>query len=299
MKTILISGASGFVGQYLSRRMLDQGHRVIGLGTSAAHPFGGEENFFWARADTTEGGPWQAHAQGADVIVNLAGRSIFKPWTRAYKQQIYDSRILTTRHLVSALPDAWQGQFLSTSAAGYYGDRGDTALTEAEPAGSDFLAGVCRDWEAEAVKAEGKGAVVSLMRFGVVLGQGGALDVMGKAFRFGLGGPLGGGSHFFPWIHIRDLARAVDFLMTRKLGGPFNFTGAEAIRQKAFAGALGHALHRPAVMPAPAFMVKMIMGELGASLLQSQKALPDALVREGFTFDFPTAGRALEEIYPG
>ena len=299
MKTILISGASGFVGQYLSRRFLSAGHKVIGLGTSAAHPLAREsDNFFWVSADTTVRGEWQAHVTEADVIVNLAGRSIFKPWTETYKQQIYDSRILTTRNLVSALPDPWEGQLLSASAVGYYGDRGEAVLTEAESPGRDFLASVCRDWETEALKAENKGAVVSLMRFGVVLGQGGgALDVMGRAFKLFLGGPLGAGTHWFPWIHIQDLARAIDFLVDRTLGGPFNFTGSEPVRQKAFARALGRALHRPAIIPAPAFMVTLVMGELGSSLLQSQKAAPQALVENGFDFEFKTAAAALEEIY--
>lgn len=297
MKTILITGASGFVGQYLSRRMLASGHRVVGLGTSSAHPLAENENFVWVSADTTREGDWQDHVASAHIIVNLAGRSIFKPWTEAHKQAIYDSRILTTRNLVSALPDPWDGHLLSTSAVGFYGDRGEDVLTESEPFGRDFLARVCRDWEKAALKAENKGAVVSLMRFGVVLGDGGALDVMGMAFKFFLGGPLGSGNHWFPWIHIEDLARAVAFLAENPSGGPFNFTGPDPIRQKDFAKALGSALNRPAIMPAPAFMVKLVMGELGASLLQSQRALPAALEKEGFTFTYGTAAEALAAVY--
>ena len=300
MKSILITGASGFVGQILSRTMIDAGHRVIGLGTSKTHPLEKEsDRFSWISADTTVKGPWQESVPTADVIVNLAGRSIFKPWTKAYKKVIYDSRILTTRNLVDALPDSWPGHLLSTSAVGYYGDRGEAVLTEAEPNGDDFLAQVCRDWEAEALRGQEKGAVVSRMRFGVVLGQGGALDVMGKAFKFFLGGPLGSGRHWFPWIHIKDLARAVDFIISENLGGAFNFTGPDPIRQKDFARALGNALHRPTVTPAPAFMVKWIMGELGASLLQSQKALPAVLEDKGFGFAFGTAAAALQAIYSG
>jgi uncharacterized protein (TIGR01777 family) len=298
MKTILIAGASGFVGQYLSRAMIAQGHRVTGLGTSRTHPMEKENDWFtWVCADTTTQGDWQDHVSTADVIINLAGRSIFKPWTKSYKQAIRDSRILTTQNLVNALPDAWQGHLISTSAVGYYGDRGETVLTEADPGGQDFLAQVCKEWEAQALKAEDKGAKVCLMRFGVVLGHGGALDVMGRAFKFFMGGPLGSGNHWFPWIHIQDIARAVDFILAKGLDGAFNFTGPEPIRQKDFARALGKALHRPAITPAPAFMVKLVMGELGASLLQSQQAFPRALENKGFSFAHKTAAKALEAIY--
>ena len=298
MKTILITGASGFVGTYLSEILLEQGHTVIGLGTSTRHPFESDgSNFTWVSADTSEPGPWQDHVEQADIIVNLAGRSIFKPWTKAYKREIYDSRVKTTGNLVAAMDNTWEGQLFSTSAAGFYGDRGDAVVSETDPCGKDFLAQVCRDWEDEAFRAEDKGADVSVMRFGVVLGRGGALDVMGKAYKSFVGGPLGSGKQWFPWIHIRDLARAFLFLMEEKHSGIFNFTGPTALRQKEFSKALGQALNRPSFMPAPAFMVKTVMGELGASLLQGQRVLPDRLLALGFTFRHPDVHGALDRIY--
>lgn len=294
----MITGASGFVGAYLSRALLAKGHHITGLGTSSSHAFEATyENFKWISADTTQPGPWQACVADSDVLINVTGQSIFKPWTRAYKQAIYDSRVLTTRNLVSAMEKKWSGHLLSASAAGYYGDRGDTVLYETETYGNDFLATVCRDWEAAATAAEQKGATVARMRFGVVLGNGGALDVMGKAFKAFVGGPLGSGMQYFPWIHIEDLCRAVQFIMSNKGAGAFNFTSPDALRQKAFAKSLGRALQRPAFMPAPAFMVRLVMGELGTSLLQSQKALPDALNQAGFNFRYPTVHGALEQIY--
>lgn len=298
MKTVLITGASGFVGQILAQKYLDAGWQVNGIGTSRNHPMANaHDNFSWTSADTSLPGGWQGLVAQSDVIVNLAGRNIFKPWTPAYKKAIYDSRIQTTKHLVDAMPDTFHGQLLNASAAGFYGDRGDTPLRETESSGTGFLAQVCRDWEAQAQSAASKGATVAIMRFGVVLGSGGALDVMSRAFRMFMGGPLGSGDQWFPWVHLNDLVRGVFFLMEHNARGIYNFTGPGPIRQKAFAKALGRALQRPAVMPAPAFFIKLFMGQLGESFLCSQKALPAALETAGFRFQYDTVESALTQIF--
>ncbi len=300
MKTILITGASGFVGSYLANHFLNKGYHIVGTGTSAIHPFENKsDRFTWISADTSMPGPWQDHMAGADLVVNLAGCNIFKPWTRTYKEAIYRSRILTTKNLVSAMADDWSGKFFTASALGYYGDRGDTLLSETDPSGTDFLARVCRDWETQALKASEQGIKVSVMRFGVVLGDGGALTVMEKVFRCFVGGLLGSGQQYFPWIHIHDLARAVELLMAQNQGGVFNFTGPVPLCQKEFAIVLGSALSRPAFMPAPGFIVKLAMGELGALLLQGQRALPTRLDDLGFEFLYPNVPAALEQIYHG
>lgn len=300
MKRVMITGASGFVGKHLVRHFLDHHWHVTGLGTSSAHPdIQASDHFEWVSADTTLPGDWQDHVADADVIVNLAGRNIFKRWTKAYKQAIYDSRILTTRHLVDAMVPGKPIDFLSTSAVGMYGDAGERELAEDAAPGSDFLADVCKDWERAALDAEKKaGPAVRIMRFGVVLGDGGALSVMSPAFKWFAGGPLGSGYQWFPWIHIDDLVKAVDFLIqTPDSRGTYNMVGPTPVRQRAFAKALGQTLNRPAVMPAPGFMVKLIMGELGTSLLNSQKAVPRALMEKGFAFEYPDVESALKAIF--
>ncbi|MBU3953644.1 MAG: TIGR01777 family oxidoreductase [Proteobacteria bacterium] len=303
MKKIVMTGGSGFVGKYLANRFLLENFEVTGLGTSLRHPFEQQpgpqfENFKWISADTSRKGAWQDHVSTADVVINLAGRNIFKPWTKKYKQAIYDSRILTTKHLVDAMEKGKPAKLLNASAAGYYGDCGETLLSETAPVGSDFLSMVCRDWEDQALEAVNKEVRVCLLRFGVVLGTQGALSVMTPAFKWFVGGPLGSGRQWFPWIHVHDLYRAVTFLMEDgDLEGIFNFTAPGLARQKTFATALGQALNRPAILPAPAFMVKLVMGDLGSSLLQSQKAIPQRLTQLGFEFQFKDLGSALADIF--
>jgi uncharacterized protein len=295
---ILITGGTGFVGTHMSRAYLDAGHAVTVLGTRSPLPQGDPPGLHRIAADTTGPGQWQAHAAAADLIFNLAGRNIFQRWTRKYKQQIYDSRILTTRNVVDALPADAATVLVSTSAAGYYGSCGDTELSEESPAGTDFLASLAQDWEAEARKAETKGARVVLTRFGIVLGRdGGALSKMIPAFKSLLGGPLGNGRQWFPWIHIEDLVGALRFLAQRSdLRGPFNLCAPNPVTNAVMARALGKVLGRPAKMPAPAFMVRMIAGELGDVLLSSQRTLPVRLSKAGFEFAFANIDTALADI---
>jgi len=295
---IFITGGTGFVGQYLCSAYLKQGWQVTATGTSSRHPLSGTEGFTYIAADTTEKGAWQEAARGADAIVNLAGRNIFNFWTENYKSQIYDSRILTTRNLVESL-DAGRGvTVLNASAAGYYGSRGDDQLTESARPGDDFLARVCVEWEAEALKAEKKNARVVLMRFGVVMGKGGgALAKMLPAFKFFVGGPLGNGMHWFPWLHIDDLTAAtLHLLHTTDAAGAFNFCAPQAVRYKAFTRILGQQLRRPAFIKTPAFMLKLIAGEMGAAILSSQRAVPAKLEQAGFSFQYPALDAALAEI---
>jgi uncharacterized protein (TIGR01777 family) len=272
---------------------------VTGIGTSDSHPIVDEyDSFNWISADTTRTGPWQKGLATAGAIVKLTGRTIFQLWTEAVRQSIYDSRIMTTQHIVAAMEPGTQ--LINASAVGYYGDSGDRTLTEDCEPGDDFLAAVCKDWEAEALNACSKEISVSILRFGVVLGNGGALSKMLPAFRMGVGGPLGSGRHWFPWVHILDLTQAVINLLKRDMEpGIYNLTAPGVIRHKEFATALGQAMHRPSLMPAPAFMIRLIMGALGASLLNSQKALPKGLEEQGFEFKFPTIESALSDLVGG
>ncbi|MDD2467835.1 MAG: TIGR01777 family oxidoreductase [Desulfobulbus sp.] len=295
---ILITGGTGFVGAAVTRRLLEIGHEVTVVGSSRQCRLPAHDHLTYVAADTTCPGDWQRHVAEQEALINLTGRSVFNLWTEKYKKSIYDSRILTTRNLVAALPSETEAVLLSTSAAGYYGDGGEEEKTEANVAGEDFLSQVCRDWEAEAQRASEKGARVVLMRFGVVLGKGGgALATMKLPFQLGLGGPIGSGKQWFPWIHLEDLVGAIVFLLSaEECRGPFNFTAPQPVRQKEFAHQLGAAYHRPAFLPTPAFIMKTVLGEFGRSLLQGQKVLPRALTESGYLFTYPDLKVALKDL---
>lgn len=297
---ILVTGGTGFVGTGLTQKLLIQGSDVTVI-SSSQKEFSDNPSLHFIVADTSKEGEWQEKLGDYDVIINLTGRSVFHLWTKSYKKKIVSSRIDTTRHIVAGLPDKTDTILLSASAAGFYGNSGDVELTEDFPAGKDFLADVCRQWEDEAFQAKKKGARVAVMRFGVVMGVGGgAIATMKMPFLFGLGGPIGDGRQWFPWIHLNDLLEAICFVINGSdLQGIFNMTAPGLVRQKDFARTLGRVLCRPAIIPAPAIIMKLLLGEFGQSLLQGQKAIPKALVSSGFRFSYPDLQRALEEILGG
>jgi len=281
--------------------LMSHGHEVTVISSKGKSSSKKDTSPHSLKADTTREGDWQKELGGYDVIINLTGRTIFHYWTESYKQQIYASRVDTTRNIVNGLPDQTETILLSASAAGYYGDGGDTEQVENSPCGSDFLATVCRDWEKEALRAEKKGARVATMRFGVVLGKGGgAIGTMKTPFKLGLGGPIGNGKQWFPWIHLDDLVSAILFLMNGSdLKGAFNCTAPGQVRQKEFAKTLAGVLHRPAFMPTPSFFMKTVLGDFGKTLLLGQKVVPKALQEHGFVFQYPQLENALEEIVHG
>jgi hypothetical protein len=235
------------------------------------------------------------------MVINLAGKTIFRHWTDRYKEQIHASRILTTRNIVAALPENTTTLLCSASGVGYYGDRQDDLLTEAEPYGTDFLAQVCRDWEEEALKAEDKGARVVLTRFGIVLGrQGGAMAKMIPAFRLFMGGALGDGRQWFPWLHIDDLTGALLFIKDHPdIRGPVNFCAPHPVRNRDLVRTLAGVLMRPAVLSPPGFVIRLMLGEFGETLLASQRAVPDKLENTGFKFQYPELEAALRQIVSG
>ncbi len=295
---VSILGATGFVGRRLVDHFLERGFEVVSIARSKSPGSDHSSAFKHISADTTSPGSWQSEVSAADVVINLAGQTIFHYWTAAYKQKIYSSRILTTRNLVASFSKGGPKLLLNASAVGYYGNRDDEVLTEEQPAGTDFLAKVASDWEKEALAAAGYGVRVVAMRFGVILGpDGGALASMVPAFKFFLGGPLGSGKQWMSWMHLEDLVRAVDFIVSgQELEGPLNFCSPNPLVQRDFAKALGRTLGRPAVLPLPATVVKLMMGDLGRTLLGGQRAFPRKLLENGFKFDYPDIDQALAEI---
>ncbi len=294
----LITGGLGFVGTNLSEYLLDKGHAVIAVGRAATQNRITADRYQYVSADTTRPGDWQEALGDVDAVINLAGKSIFKRWSKSYKEKIYDSRILTTRNVVDALPANQSVVLCNASGAGYYGSRGDDLLKEDEKPGNDFLASVSVDWEAEALKGSAKGIRVVPMRFGVILGKGGgALDKMIPAFKSFVGGPIGSGDQWFPWIHLTDLMAATLFVCEHpQVNGPLNFCAPNPVKNRELAKTLGQVLGRPAIMPAPAFMVRAVLGEFGNVLLDSQRAIPAKLLSHGFEFQYPDIKSAIKEV---
>jgi uncharacterized protein (TIGR01777 family) len=297
----LITGGLGFAGANLSDYLLDKGHAVIAVGRAATQNRISSDRYQYLSADTTRTGDWQNALGDVDAVVNLVGKSIFKRWSKSYKEQIYDSRILTTRNVVNAVPANQSVVLCNASGAGYYGSRGDDLLKENEKPGDDFLSSVSVDWEAEALKATAKGVRVVLMRFGVILGKGGgALAKMLPAFKSFVGGPIGNGNQWFPWMHLTDLTSAILFVCEHpQVNGPLNFCAPNPVTNRELAKTLGQVLGRPAIMPAPAFMVRAVLGEFGSVLLASQRTIPEKLLSHGFEFEYPDIKSAVQEVVTG
>jgi len=295
---ILITGGLGFVGTQLSIRLLEKGHAVTVVDHAPEPRPYTPDAVTYVAADTTREGPWQDHASQQDVVVNLAGASIFGRWNKKTKRLISDTRILTTKHVAAAMSGGKNAVLCSTSAVGYYGFHGDEELTEKDGAGDDFLAGVCVDWEKEARKASEKGVRVVLTRFGIVLGKtGGALGQMLPAFKKFVGGPLGSGKQWFSWVHMEDLLRAFVFVLDHDaIEGPVNFCAPNPVRNKDLAKALGKVLSRPSFVKTPALALRLALGEFGSVLLEGQKVLPARLLEHGFQFQYPEIEEALQAL---
>jgi uncharacterized protein (TIGR01777 family) len=301
---IFITGGTGFIGSILARRLTEQGHRVTILTRSLRANRPPPQGVSFLEGDPTKNGDWQEKVPDHDVVINLAGASIFKRWTKKYKMAIRDSRISTTRNLVEAL-SVRKGNvdlLLSASAVGYYGFHGDEELDEGSSPGDDFLATVTREWEASSLEAEGHGVRVLPCRFGIVLGaEGGAIGKMILPFEWYLGSPLGTGNQWFSWIHQQDLVDIILFLMdTKDISGPINATAPHPVRNRELTRVLGQVLKKPTFMPpVPGFIIKLIMGEFGSVLLRGQRVLPKKLTDIGFRFQYPDIRRALEDLLVG
>jgi uncharacterized protein (TIGR01777 family) len=294
---VVISGGSGFLGRALVRRLRSAGHAVMVLTRRPAS----DGDVLWSPEAVS--GSWTAAVHAADAVINLAGEGIADGrWSAARKQAILHSRVSATRALAGAVREAVEPAtvFLSGSAIGIYGDRGDAVVTEQTPAGSDFLAQVCLAWEHEAQSAADATRVV-LLRTGIVLGSdGGALPRMARPFRLFAGGPVGSGRQYVSWIHVDDWVSLVILAMERPtVAGPLNLTAPEPVRSKEFAAALGTALHRPSALATPAFALRLALGrELAdTALLSGQRVLPARALSEGFEFRYARVQDALAAIY--
>lgn len=292
---VIVAGGTGFLGTPLVARLRSDGHDVSIL---SRRPRGAGE-IAWSPDGTA--GPWADAIDGAGAVINLAGESIAGGrWTAARKTAIRESRIRATRSLVNAIAKAPRrpATFVSASAVGYYGPRGDEPLTEESPPGSDFLATVCRDWEAEALRA-GAGTRVVLLRTGLVLGNGGgALPQIALPFRLFAGGPVGSGRQYWSWIHRDDWVELVRWaLQTTGVSGPINLTAPNPVTNREFASTMGRVMRRPAFMPAPGFAMKLLLGEMAdALLLTGQRVLPAKPRAAGYTFRFESLQPALQDL---
>ena len=302
---ILITGGSGFIGSALSANLAADGHEVISLTRNpdqAKLPAGVRA----ARWDGRTAEGWGQLADGAGAIINLAGESIAGAnplvgrWTAARKQAIHDSRVNAGQAVVAAIRAAKQkpGVLLQSSAVGYYGPHNDEMVTEETPAGNDFLAGVCQDWEASSAEVETMGVRRVIVRTGIPLGnKGGAFAPLRLIANLGGGGPMGSGKQWWPWLHLDDQIAAMRLLLDSDARGPYNVCSPNPAREAEFFKVLGQVMHRPSFLPTPGFALRLIAGELAdALLLTGQRQVPSRLVKQGFKFKYPELEGALKDL---
>jgi uncharacterized protein (TIGR01777 family) len=290
---VLLTGASGFIGSHLSKRLVAAGHQVFPVSRRATSDGG---SFDWSDASLARG------VQQADAVVHLAGENLFdKRWTARQKGVLRSSRTEPTGKLARLIASRKPACFISSSAVGYYGDSPDVHFTESSPRGRGFLADLCGEWEAATSPASDAGVRTAIVRTGVALGAGGgALAKMLLPFKFGIGGPLGSGRQWLSWIHVDDLVSLFQFLLEKPgASGAFNATAPQPVTMKTFASALGRALHRPAIVPVPGPMLKLALGEVADVLLTGQYVEPRRASEAGFVFRFAGIDGALRDVVAG
>jgi len=298
---VFITGGTGFVGTTLTQKLAQEGHEVTVLTRSLRGQPAELQGGSYIQGDPTKKGPWQEKVAEQDVVINLAGASIFMRWNDETKKLIWDSRIQTTKNLVEALSvrQDKKTHLLSTSAVGDYGFHEDEVLDESSPSGEGFLAALSREWESAALKAKDNGGQVTLMRFGIVLGRrGGALQKMIPAFKWWMGSPLGSGNQWFSWIHEQDLVDIFLYLIKEKrISDAVNCTAPNPVMNRELTQVLGEVLGKPTFMPAvPGFVMSLILGEFGSVLLKGQRVAPKKLLDSGFRFSFPDLRTALKNL---
>jgi len=296
-----LTGGTGFIGNLLITHLLREGHEItilVGHGRKVKNT---HEKVTVLEGNSTASGNWQERVGEHDVILNLAGASIFQRWSSKVKKEIYDSRILSTRNIIEALKNSSNKgiRLFSASGVGYYGYHQDEILNESSPPGDSFLARVAVDWESEALKAQVLGTRVVICRFGIVLGRGGgALKRTIPLFKCFLGGRWGRGNQWFSWVHERDLVGSFLFLLAHEeIEGPVNFTAPNPVHNREMANALREVMRKRTILQAiPEFLIRGIIGEFSEVFLKGQRVLPHRLLENGYVFQFPKMKDCLKNL---
>ncbi len=296
---VILAGGTGFLGRALWRALSEHGHQVVVLSRGPAQPSAPGRTSTWTPDGSTGRAAWMGEVDGADAVINLSGQDIgARRWTAERKTILRQSRILSTRSLVAAIRAAARrpAAFVTISGANYYGATGDEAIDESFPPGSEFLATLCTDWEAEARAAEALGCRVVILRSGIVLaGDGGVLKKLALPFRFLVGGPIASGRQYVSWIHRDDWIRLVEWTLGRPdVAGAVNATAPEPVTNEEFSRALGRALRRPSWLRVPRLPLRLLVGEVtDAALVNGQRVVPRRALDAGFTFEHPEIREAL------
>ena len=302
---IAITGATGFVGSRLVERLISQGHKLVVLSRSVQRaqkvfPATAFKNLEIVGYTSTVSGDWQNAINGCDAVVNLAGEPIAEGrWTPERKEIILNSRKLGTQKIVEAIgnADSKPTVLVNASAIGYYGTSQTAIFDETSSAGNDFLAQVTTEWESEAEKVKDLGVRLVVLRFGIVLGMGGALGKMITPFKLFAGGPLGDGQQWFSWIHVDDVVGLIlQALNNSQMKGIYNATAPEPVRMSQFCDTMGKVMNRPSWLPVPGFALEALLGEAATVVLQGQQVLPKRTLESGFEYKYRKLQSALEGI---
>lgn len=297
---VIVTGGSGLIGRALVDSFMKDGHEVIVLSRNPDAVKNLPKGACGEKWDGKTVQGWGKFVNSADAIVNLAGATISKHWSEERKHEIRESRVNAGKAIVEAVKAAEKKPrvVVQSSAVGYYGPRGAEEIAEDSSAGSDFLANVCKDWEASTAELDSMGIRRAIIRTGVVLDKnGGALPKMVMPVKMFVGGPLGSGKQYFPWIHLHDEVTAIRWLIDNpNASGVYNLSAPKPLTNKEFTQAIGKALGRPTFMPVPAFAMQAMFGEMATLLLDGQREIPVRLMKEGFQFKFTDAEAALRDV---
>jgi uncharacterized protein len=295
---IAVTGGFGFIGKHIIPVLQKSGHNVTVFARRKEELIPG---MTFVHADLMVPGEWQIILAEYDVVINLVGVNLFQRWNKDIKKSIFDSRIISTANIINSFKKSKSKTkvLINASAVGYYGSSGDEIITESSDPGTDFLSEVCSSWEKEALKGESKNIRVVLLRFGSVFGQnGGAYPLLKKNYRLMLGGRLGNGKQWFPWIHIDDVAGIVLKAVTdKKMTGPYNCSAPGIVTNSDFTKVMARSVRRPVLIPfIPGFVLRIVLGEFGSFFTLGQRVIPERLLKEKYEFKFPDLKNALEDL---